>query len=79
MVRVGGGVARVHYTGYDATWLWMFGNRGAKAQFDEEVPLDLTRLRPFGQLRSEKLAERKGRLDGQGLMGRGCYEQVIAT
>ena len=46
MVRVGGGVARIHYTGYDA-------------QFDEEVALDNQRLRPFGQIRSEKLKERK--------------------
>ncbi|CAJ1327962.1 unnamed protein product [Effrenium voratum] len=46
VVRVGGGVARVHYSGYDA-------------QFDEEVPLDDGRLRPWGQLRGEKLAERK--------------------
>lgn len=46
VVRVGGGVARIHYTGYDA-------------QFDEEVALDNQRLRPFGQIRSEKLKERK--------------------
>ena len=46
VVRVGGGVARIHYTGYDA-------------QFDEEVPLDNQRLRPFGQIRREKLKERK--------------------
>jgi len=46
VVRVGGGVAKVHYTGYDA-------------QFDEEVPMDKARLRPFGQIRSEKLKERK--------------------
>lgn len=46
VVRVGGGVAQVHYTGYST-------------QFDEEIPMDGSRLRPFGQLRSQKLQERK--------------------
>eukprot|EP00438_Fugacium_kawagutii_P032335 Skav226352 [mRNA] locus=scaffold2980:303886:308881:- [translate_table: standard] len=49
VVRVGGGVARIHYTGYDA-------------QFDEEAGrsgLEPSAFRPFGQIRSEKLKERK--------------------
>ena len=46
VVKVGGGMAQVHYTGYSS-------------QFDEDINLDDQRLRPFGQLRREKLNERK--------------------
>lgn len=46
VIKVGGGIARVHYMGYDS-------------MFDEDVPMEEGRLRPFGQLRSQKLKDRQ--------------------
>lgn len=46
VIKVGGGIARVHYLGYDS-------------MFDEDVPMEEGRLRPFGQLRSQKLRDRQ--------------------
>ncbi|CAE7366866.1 yqeH [Symbiodinium pilosum] len=46
VIKVGGGIARVHYMGYDS-------------MFDEDVPLDQGRLRSFGQLRAQRLKDRQ--------------------